>query len=308
MPLHHSTLAHNSTNGRANIAQRLLSTLSRTAPWLAVRVAERLFVTSFRASQPARELEWVKGSETFTVFSPYGPLAAWQWGRGARTVLLMHGWGGRGLQMGAFVVPLVEQGFRVVAFDAPGHGRSPGKTCNLLILTETVKTVARTLGPLTGVVAHSIGGTATMLALGRGELAAERAVVLAPATYMSTVIQQFGVSTGFTPQVLKRVRDRFETRLRFSWSQLEPLRFADSLDLPLLIVHDRYDREMPWSDSSDLAGRLCQAQLTLTSGLGHRRLLRDPQVVSRAVGFLCGHNATDDAGVVGAIEGNAAYL
>ena len=42
-------------------------------------------------------------------------------------VYLVHGWGGWRWQLDAFVAPLVEAGFRVVAFDAPSHGDSdPG--------------------------------------------------------------------------------------------------------------------------------------------------------------------------------------
>jgi len=36
----------------------------------------------------------------------------WKWGRGP-AVLLAHGWGGRGAQLGAFVDPLVARGFSV---------------------------------------------------------------------------------------------------------------------------------------------------------------------------------------------------
>ena len=47
--------------------------------------------------------------------------------------LLVHGWEGRGAQLGSLVGPLVEAGLSVVAFDAPAHGDSPG---NRLYLTD----------------------------------------------------------------------------------------------------------------------------------------------------------------------------
>lgn len=293
---HQPSSTSNSTIGRTNIPQRVFSALSQTAPWLAVRVAERLFVTPFRVSPPAREKEWARGAERFSIDSPFGRLAAWSWGSGPRTVLLVHGWAGRGTQLGACVEPLLAQGYRVVAYDAPGHGRSPGRTSNLLILTETLKTVAAAQGPLHGVVAHSIGAAAALLALGRQELVAERVVALAPAARMATVVERFGDSTGFTPAVLDRVRDRFESRLQFSWSQVEPLQFADAgepsqLSASLLVIHDRNDKEMPYTEGVDLA-RSYRAELVLTSGLGHRRLLRDPEVVAKMVSFMA-----RDAGV-----------
>jgi pimeloyl-ACP methyl ester carboxylesterase len=283
--LHHPSATNNSTIGRAKLSQRVFSALSLTAPWLAVRVAERLFVTPLRVSRPPREHEWSQGAERFSISSPYGPLAAWSWGAGPRTVLLMHGWAGRGTQLGAFVAPLLAEGYRVVAYDAPGHGESPGRTSNLLILTKTAQVVARSLGPLQGIVAHSIGAAAAMLALGNRKLVAQRAVTLAPAARMATVVQSFGYATGFSPAVLERIRDRFETRLHFRWSQIEPLQHAADLQVPLLVIHDLDDKEMPWTEGVGLA-HAYQGELLLTSGLGHRRLLRDPGVISSAVSFL----------------------
>jgi len=37
---------------------------------------------------------------------------------------MVHGWNGRGAQLGAFAPELVRVGFRVVTFDTPAHGRS----------------------------------------------------------------------------------------------------------------------------------------------------------------------------------------
>ncbi|HEY9291289.1 MAG TPA: alpha/beta hydrolase, partial [Microlunatus sp.] len=53
-------------------------------------------------------------------------LAVETWGTGS-PVYLMHGWGGWRGQLGGFVRPLAESGYRVVALDAPSHGDSdPG--------------------------------------------------------------------------------------------------------------------------------------------------------------------------------------
>ena len=74
---------------------------------------------------------------------------------------------GRGLQLGAFVEPLVEAGYRVVAYDGPAHGESPGRRTNIFKLTEGLMAVADAVGPLSGVIAHSLGTTAVLLAASR---------------------------------------------------------------------------------------------------------------------------------------------
>ena len=52
-------------------------------------------------------------------------IAVYAWGNGP-TILCVHGWGGRATNFAAFIGPMVAAGFRVVAFDAPGHGQSSG--------------------------------------------------------------------------------------------------------------------------------------------------------------------------------------
>jgi pimeloyl-ACP methyl ester carboxylesterase len=69
---------------------------------------------------------------------------------------------------------------------------------------------------------------------------------------------------------------------------------ADELATPpLLIVHDRDDRETSWQASRTLAGSWTDARLLTTTGLGHNRILSDPTVVSASVAFLRGEDLAD---------------
>src|SRR5215468_3962485 len=95
---------------------------SRLLPEMARRHAEQLFTLpppyAGRRSQPADARR-----ETVTVGGH--TVAVWQAGPAAApAVLLVHGWGGRGTQMGTFVAPLLAAGYRVMWFDQPGHGES----------------------------------------------------------------------------------------------------------------------------------------------------------------------------------------
>ncbi|HEX6673981.1 MAG TPA: TetR family transcriptional regulator, partial [Actinomycetes bacterium] len=48
----------------------------------------------------------------------------------------------------------------------------------------------------------------------------------------------------------------------------------------------RDDRETSWSDGRAIAIAWPDARLLTTTGLGHRRVLRDPEVVTQVAGFL----------------------
>jgi hypothetical protein len=55
---------------------------------------------------------------------------------------------------------------------------------------------------------------------------------------------------------------------------------------PLLLVHDRDDNETSWSDSEAIAKAWPAARLLTTTDLGHRRILRDRDVINQVVTFI----------------------
>jgi len=275
-----------STNGRTHPIQLVNRGLSILAPGLAAVVAEQLFITVFRHRPPQREAEWAKSATELSIPSPYGDLAAWVWGDGPKTVLLVHGWAGRGLQMGAFVQPLVEAGYRVVAYDAPSHGASPGRQANLFKLTEGLTAVAGAVGPLEGVIAHSLGTTAVLLAASRGELDPGRFVAISPMANTRTMSRHYAEMTGFRPEVVDAMRSRFEHRYDFRWDEIEPARLAENFAPEALVIHDRDDRELPAEEGEALARVMPAGRSMTTRGLGHRRILRNPGVVRSATDFI----------------------
>ncbi|SDS95507.1 alpha/beta fold hydrolase [Microlunatus soli] len=211
------------------------------------------------------------------------------WGSG-EPVYLMHGWGGWRGQLGAFIEPLVDAGFRVVAFDAPGHGGSvpgtigEGNGC-FGEFVDTLRAVVDDHGRPTAVVAHSFGCAATVAALGDG-MPAGRLVLLAPAvdpmTYVGAVASGFGIG----PRTIRRTVQRIEQQVGRALTDFD-LRTVDPRTLPrTLIITDRQDREMPHRHAIDLAAGWSCSELMITDGLGHQRILRDPDVIVRTVDFV----------------------
>lgn len=259
--------------------------LSRLAPALTTRVAEVIFLRPPRHPVPAREREWLEGARELSFQSAGRRLAGWVWGDGP-VVLLVHGWAGRGSQLGAFVRPLVEQGFRVVAYDAPGHGASSGRRSSIPEIADAVASVAEQAGPVKAIIAHSLGSAAVTVALGSG-LSPERCVYLAPPSDLEYFSREFARILGMTPEIPIRMRRRIERRFGIQWETLEAPAVAASIATPpLLVFHDVADPEVPFEQGEILVRVWKNASLAPTSGLGHRAILRDPTVIERAVRFL----------------------
>ena len=58
------------------------------------------------------------------------------------------------------------------------------------------------------------------------------------------------------------------------------------LEKPLLVIHDVDDREVPFATAEQWVNNSRDARLSRTTGLGHRRILRDPEVIAQAVAFM----------------------
>jgi pimeloyl-ACP methyl ester carboxylesterase len=212
------------------------------------------------------------------------------WGDGP-AVYLVHGWGGWGTQLVAFVRPLVEAGLRVVTFDSLGHGDSAsgplgrGRS-SLVELAEVLAAVVDEHGPATAVVAHSLGGAATAIAL-RDGLKAGRVVLVAPAADPGPYLRAAVYGAGFGRRVLARARARIERRVGVRLDDLNVPRMASVVATPpVLVVHDRDDREVAWSGGAAIAESWPDSMLVSTTGLGHRRILRDPVVVAEVTAFV----------------------
>ncbi len=258
--------------------------LSALAPGLAAGIAERLFLTPPRARRPAAERELLATARAGALRTGGRQVETWTWGTGPGA-LLVHGWGGRGAQLGAFVGPLVSHGFSVIAFDAPGHARKDRKPVTIPELSRALGAVAEAVGRPAGLVAHSLGALTAARALAEG-LGVGAAVYVAPIADLGGPAARFTETFGFPRAVRERMVRRLEVRLGLPWSAFDLRTLASRLAIPLLVIHDRGDAEVPWQQGLAVARAWPGAEILVTEGLGHRRILRDPDAVAAAVAFL----------------------
>lgn len=267
---------------------RLVGGLTRLAARLAPKTAARLFadrfLTPFKVETPERELDWVRGAQRHVVRCGDYRLAVSSLGLGGPQVLLVHGWSGRGSQLGAFIEPLLAAGFEVNWFDLPAHGQSSGSRSGLVHAVEAVQAVTAWLGGAHTVVAHSMGAAAATLAAARGADIGRMAYISPPddvGSFLHAVGETIGLPDSVVVEAQRAIEGRFGTR----FDDLIPTEVAPGMTQPLLAIHDRDDREVSLEEVERLTRVWPDARLVVTEGLGHRRILRDPDVVRQVVEF-----------------------
>jgi pimeloyl-ACP methyl ester carboxylesterase len=265
-----------------NTTRWMIAALQAVSPSAAASVASRLFLATPARPAPRATLPEAR---RFEVRAGRERLAAWSWGNGATTALLVHGWGGRANQMRGFVEPLQRAGYRVVAFDAPGHGLSAGSQLSLPEFAAAIRSVSDAVGPVDAIVGHSFGAAAACVAITEG-LAVRRAVLLGPPAAEERWFARFSDYLALSAETRAATKREIERRVGAPFARFEAEALGPALKLPLLVVHDREDREVPWEDGARISGAARDATLVTTVGLGHRRILLDPSVIARVVAFV----------------------
>jgi pimeloyl-ACP methyl ester carboxylesterase len=254
------------------------------APDLARRLAQRIFTTPPRHRPPEAERAVLARASPFTFKSGGLRLQGWSWGEGP-SVLLAHGWGGRGGQLHAFVAPLLEAGHSVLAFDGPGHGRSEGRTASVPLFAAAMADLAALRGPLHAVIGHSFGGATAAYALSRG-LTASRAVLIAAPESPEIFYRELLSALGFPPARQEACVRAMERDYGLRLADIHGPSRAAEIRVPGLLFHDAQDREVPLSHAEAYAAAWPGARLVRTEGLGHRRILRDEALIAQAVAFV----------------------
>lgn len=266
-----------------------LCMLGCVAPGLAGELACRRWLAPSRFRLPPREKVWLNSARREYISSlDNGMVALYRWGHRGPRVLLMHGWNGRATQLSSFIEPLLQAGYQVIAFDAPAHGRSPGKRTDLVEIAHALRTVSVRYGPFEGIIAHSFGVAVTTYAMRHLGVATRRVIGLSPPGRMPYLFNRFCDML----HLPARARAAFEARLidRFGrdvWEQLSPEANVELLgDIPALLIHDQDDTDVTASQAEILHQAWDGSRLLRTRGLGHRRILRDPGVIANAVRFI----------------------
>jgi pimeloyl-ACP methyl ester carboxylesterase len=259
-------------------------TVGTVAPGVAARWAENIFCTPPRHRPRSADQEFLQTGSRFDVGWEGRELAAWEWG-GEKTVVLVHGWGSRAGRLSVMAEELVAAGFRVVLYDAPAHGLSPGRFASLPEFARALRAVAEAVGPVHGLVGHSLGGAAVSLALSEG-LTAQRVVLVSAPSDVVVFSQAFAHHLRIPHRAHQAMRRNLEDRLRMRWDELHVPTIARGLRAPALLIHDLEDPDVPYSHCEEIAAAWPGARLRATSGLGHRAILRDPAVVRWTIEFL----------------------
>jgi alpha-beta hydrolase superfamily lysophospholipase len=210
--------------------------------------------------------------------------------------LILHGFESSAFNFDRYVRPMIRKGYTVVAMDAPAHGRSEGKTINLLEYIDTIRETWNRYGPFDAVLAHSFGGLAISLYLDQHPpTKPPQVAMIAPATETTTAVESMFRLLQLSDEVKAEFCRQVEQRTGRPPKDYSITRVAHRLNADILWAHDEDDTMTPLKDTLAIQQQqLPHIRFMVTRGLGHRRIYRDNQVSREILEFFRTHSLEVD--------------
>jgi len=250
----------------------------------------RLFVTPVNFPLPKREQYMLKSAQKkrLLINDINKEIEILSYGYSKKKILLVHGWSGRSTQLFAFADKLLENGFMVISFDGPAHGKSTGRTTMMPEFLKTIEKINTTFGPFEAAIGHSFGATSlynaaatfldikTFIAIGSGDR-------------ISEIISNFAKNLYLKEKSAKKIQSGLEKKWVIHLDDFSSSNVAKKIKIPVLVVHDKTDGDVPVSCAYKIRQNLEKGSLFITNGLGHTKILRNNEVVHKSIKFIIQH-------------------
>ena len=250
----------------------------------------RLFVTPVNFPLPKREQYMLKSAQKkrLLINDINKEIEILSYGYSKKKILLVHGWSGRSTQLFAFADKLLENGYMVISFDGPAHGKSTGRTTMMPEFLKTIEKINTTFGPFEAAIGHSFGATSlynaaatfldikTFIAIGSGDR-------------ISDIISNFVKNLYLNEKSAKKIQLGLEKKWMIHVDDFSSSTVAKKIKIPVLVVHDIIDGDVPVSCAYRIRQNLEKGSLFITNGLGHTKILRNNEVINKSIKFIIQH-------------------
>lgn len=264
-----------------------LNVLSFVAPKFAGKQAVSVFSKVRKKTVRRKEQEFFDQSIPFTVSRPGEDISCYELGNPeGKLLFLVHGWESNPGCFTQFLPHLST--YRIIAFTLPSHAQNKETHTNMYECKDAFKLVLDHFSPKEEfhVVAHSLGSSVTAFALSETNYKADKLVFLSANNDMVQVFEDFQKLLGFNDRVYNLIAKRIE---KIAGDKLTDMKVEDRLERvkfnELLLIHDRFDKIIPFEKSEILSKRFPNSKLIPFERIGHYRMLWNEKVLQEVLRF-----------------------
>ena len=261
--------------------------LQAVSPSLTTKFAAKLFTTPIKHKLPKRELHMERESVQKSILVPeiQKEIVVYEYGKSEKKILLVHGWSGRGTQLVKIADEMLKIGYMTVSFDAPAHGKSKGNSSIMIEFIAAILAIDKQFGPFEFAIGHSLGGMSVLNAM-KQNFKVKKAITLGSGDIIQDIIDDFICKLKLKPEFGIRLRDYFETKYGGKMGDYSAYKAAEVTNIPILIIHDKDDNDVAVAAAYNIHKHLKHAEIMITEGLGHRKILGDDAVIQKIIEFI----------------------
>jgi len=261
-----------------------INTVSYIAPKYAINKAFNLFATPRKGQIDAIQSKFLNTATLQTLNYQNLPIQTYNWKGNKDTILFAHGWESNSFRWKKLIKTLQKLDYNIIALDAPAHGQSGGTEFNAVLYSEFINVVANHYKPKT-IVGHSVGGMASVFFQHNYQNQdLNKLVLLGAPSEFTNVFKNYVNMLGFNKRIENGLNQIVVDRFNKKTSYFSSARFASKIDVEGLIIHDKKDLVINYSEAELIASHYKNSTLITTEGFGHG--LRDNSVNQAIIDFI----------------------
>jgi len=211
-------------------------------------------------------------------------IMTYRWKGKNKTVLLSHGWESNTSRWKGLIELLKAQNYNIIALDAPAHGDSESKKFNAVLYSKFINVVCKQFNPEI-IIGHSVGGMASVFYQNKYQLKSlNKLVLLGAPSEFETILKNYTDMLSYNSKVVKSLEKLVEDTFGAKPSSFSAAKYCKTIKVEGLIIHDKKDKIIPFSDAKLIHESFKNSKLIATTGFGHS--LNHKEVYSHIVEFI----------------------
>jgi len=246
-----------------------INCISLITPKYAAHLAITLFSKPKKGKTKPNEADYLKDALQEEVIYNNTPIKTYTWAGNKDTILLAHGWESNTYRWKDLIEILKKLNYNIIALDAPAHGSSGGNLFNAIIYSESINVVAKKYRASV-IIGHSVGGMSTVFSQYNHPIPSIKKLVLlgAPADFTG-IFNRYTYMMGYSKLVAKAMNQYVYRRFNYFPDHFSAAKFSEKIKAKGLIIHDKKDRIIPYTDGLKFKKNYTNAEFISTKGFGH---------------------------------------
>lgn len=201
-------------------------------------------------------------------------------------VWVVHGWASRSSVLRNIIEALVAHDYHVIAWDGPAHGRNPQKTTNMLQFAMLLKNDLERVGkPKVALIGHSFGaGACAYVASIHTQVT--QLITIGGVPDIRTVVSNFWRRIQLPTQAQGYFLNEVQKTLGITPLEISPIHFYPQVQARWLWIHDKEDEDVNYKGVEKFIDLNPPLKFLITEKLGHYRILKSPDVITKIIQFL----------------------